>query len=230
MMIMHNCDVRENRGVLNMWKNLNVPWQEAFALAWESYKKKTTPIGAVIVDENQQIIARGRNRIYDLGSSSSLSGTDMAHAEMAAMIQLKAKEHPNIRSYTLYTTMEPCPMCMGAILMMHICKLEYAAKDSFAGAIALKNKIEYTKKKTLQIGRAAKHSWVFQIVLHTAFVCQMRGKTGGRLLDSWSVDCAKEVKLGEELYAEKYFEVSAKEDVDVSVVMILYVIDLEGNM
>lgn len=205
-------------GVLNMWEDLNVPWQEAFALAWESYKKKTIPIGAVIVDEQQNIIARGRNRIFDVESSNCLAGTDMAHAEMTALLQLKIKKHPNIRSYTLYTTMEPCPMCMGTIFMMHIGKLEYAAKDSFAGAIALKDKIEYTKKKALVIEQIEEHAENFQIALHTAFVCRMRGKIGGILLDSWRVDCVEGVKLGEELFIEQYFEEAAEKNVHVSVV------------
>ncbi|MBN4051162.1 MAG: hypothetical protein COA82_10930 [Alkaliphilus sp.] len=201
-----------------MWNDLNVPWQEAFALAWESYKKKTIPIGAVIVDENQKIIARGRNRIFDLESSNWLAGTNMAHAEMTAMVQLKEGEHPNIRDYTLYTTMEPCPMCVGTILMMHICKLEYAAKDGFAGAIALKDKLEYTKKKTLQIGRTAKHAEIFQIALITAFESQREPRKKELILDSWRVDCPEGVKLGEELFTEKYFEEAAEKNVDVSVV------------
>ena len=80
-----------------MWSDINGIWKEAFSLAWESFKKNTIPIGAVIVDSHDNIISRGRNRIFDEESENPLAGTYMAHAEMTAMITLKEKEHPDIK-------------------------------------------------------------------------------------------------------------------------------------
>ncbi|MBO8161965.1 MAG: nucleoside deaminase [Thermosipho sp. (in: Bacteria)] len=139
-----------------MWKDLNKYWQEAFKLAWESYKKDTIPIGAVIVDSKGNIISRGRNRIFDKSSSNPLAGTYMAHAEMTAMMQLKNDDHPNIKSYRLYTTMEPCPMCFGTMVMMGIRTLCYAARDGFAGAIEMNEKIDYIRKKEIKISKGDK--------------------------------------------------------------------------
>jgi len=81
-------------------------WQEAFSLAWESFKRNTIPIGAVIVNEEGNIISRGRNRIFDDSINNPLVGSNMAHAEMTAMINLKEKEHPDIKKYTLYTNIQ----------------------------------------------------------------------------------------------------------------------------
>ena len=85
-----------------MWSDLNDIWKESLSLAWESFNKNTIPIGAVIVDSEDRIVSRGRNRIYDVESKNPLAGTYMAHAEMTAMINLKEKEHPDIKKYTLY--------------------------------------------------------------------------------------------------------------------------------
>ena len=75
------------------------------------------------------------------------------HAEMTAMINLKAKEHPNVKLYTLYTTMEPCPMCFGTMVMMGIRNLRYAARDGFAGATELNDRETHIKGKSMFISR-----------------------------------------------------------------------------
>ena len=74
-----------------MWSDINYIWKEAFTMAWESFKRNTIPIGAVIINEQGNIISKGRNEIYDNSSSNPLAGSYMAHAEMTAMIDLKKK-------------------------------------------------------------------------------------------------------------------------------------------
>jgi tRNA(Arg) A34 adenosine deaminase TadA len=48
--------------------------------------------------------------------------------------------HPNIKKYTLYTTMEPCPMCFGIMAMMGIINMRYAVKDGFTRVTELNHK------------------------------------------------------------------------------------------
>ena len=103
-----------------MWRDLERPWQIAFEMAWDAYKNGSIPIGAVIVNAEGDIVSAGRNRRFDKDSSTPLVGTNMAHAEMDALFVLKEKEHPDIKSYILYSTMEPCPMCFGTAVMMNI--------------------------------------------------------------------------------------------------------------
>lgn len=188
-----------------MWHHLSKPWQRAFELAWESYKNNTIPIGAVITNSNGEIISEGRNRIFDKKSKNALAGTDMAHAEMTAMMQLKADEHPDIRSYVLYTTMEPCPMCFGTMLMIHICDLRYGARDGFAGATNLKDKIEYMKKKKMNIVGDYGELESFQIILQTSFECIRKHPRLEELLDAWREINKYAVEFGKLLYENNYF-------------------------
>jgi tRNA(adenine34) deaminase len=193
-----------------MWKDLNYAWQEAFFLAWESFKKNTIPIGAVIVDENEKIISRGRNRIFDTKSSNPLAGTGMAHAETTAMLTLKQGEHINIKRYTLYTTMEPCPMCFGAMLMVGIRNIKYAARDGYAGATELNDKMSYINSKNMKFVRANEELEAFQICLQSVYEYKRQNSILNAVLDSWSKYCSDGVLLAKELYEENYFQNALK--------------------
>lgn len=188
-----------------MWNDINYIWKEAFTMAWESFKRNTIPIGAVIINEEGNIISKGRNEIYDNGSSNPLAGSYMAHAEMTAMINLKEKEHPNIRKYTLYTTMEPCPMCFGTMVMMGIRNLKYAARDGFAGATELNHKMDYINSKGIHISRDKSELEVFQICLQSAYEYSRKHNRIEEILGSWKAYCSEGVNLSKNLYDEGYF-------------------------
>lgn len=200
-----------------MWTSLDLQWQEAFSLAWESFTKSTIPIGCVIVDDHARIVARGRNAIFDTSSSHPLAGTVMAHAEMTALSQLKEKEHPNIRAYTLYTTLEPCPMCFGAMVMMHIRNIKYAGRDGVAGAIALKSATPYLRSKPLVTELGPEVLETFQIVLITAFELITRDHPRrAELLQMWAKDCPVGVNIGRKLTQEGYFALAIREGYGVN--------------
>jgi len=86
------------------------------------------PIGAVIVRDNQ-IIATGHNRRI-------IDSDPTAHAEIIA-IRSAARVVGDWRlsGCTLYVTLEPCPMCAGAIVLARIDRLVYGASDPKAGAV-----------------------------------------------------------------------------------------------
>ena len=192
--------------VMSMWCDLSDIWKESFTLAWESFNKNTIPIGAVIVDSQDNIIAWGRNRIYDESSKNPLSGTYMAHAEMTAMITLKEKEHPDIKKYTLYTTMEPCPMCFGTMVMMGIRNLRYAARDGFAGATELNSKMDYISNKGININMEGTELEVFQICLQASYEYIRKHSRIEEILDSWRSYCNDGVDLAKRLYENGYFK------------------------
>ncbi|MGE5443013.1 MAG: tRNA adenosine(34) deaminase TadA [Ignavibacteriales bacterium] len=87
------------------------------------------PIGAVIVRENGEIISRAHNL-----RETSLDPT--AHAEIIA-IREAAKKLGNWRlaNVALYVTLEPCAMCVGAIILSRIKRVIFGARDPKAGAI-----------------------------------------------------------------------------------------------
>ena len=102
--------------------------QEAIAEAQQARAKGEVPIGAVIVHEGQ-VIGRGHNL-------RETSNDPTSHAEMVAIRQAAAAiGHWRLLETTLYVTLEPCVMCMGAIILARIPRLVYASRDPRAGAV-----------------------------------------------------------------------------------------------
>jgi tRNA(adenine34) deaminase len=103
-------------------------WMEqAFREAEIAYEKGEVPIGAVIVHQNK-IIGKGHNLTETLQDPT-------AHAEMIAITAAaEYLESRRLLDSTLYVTIEPCPMCAGAIVLGRIPILVYGASDPKAGA------------------------------------------------------------------------------------------------
>jgi len=100
---------------------------EALAAAGEAASKGEVPVGCVIVEEGE-IIARG----YNLRETT---GDPTAHAEIVALREAAAKKGRwYLDRCTLYVTLEPCPMCAGALVNARIRRLVYGAADPKAGA------------------------------------------------------------------------------------------------
>lgn len=102
--------------------------REALAEAKKAYALGEVPIGAVVVIGGQ-IIGRGHNLREKLNDST-------AHAEILAMRE--AARHINdwrLSEATLYSTIEPCAMCAGALVQFRVKLLVYGADDVKAGAV-----------------------------------------------------------------------------------------------
>lgn len=101
--------------------------QFAFKEAEKAYEKKEIPIGAVVVFESR-IIGKGHNQVETLRDPT-------AHAEMIALTS--AAEYLSSKvllGCTLYVTLEPCPMCAGAIVLSKLEALYFGAYDNKSGA------------------------------------------------------------------------------------------------
>ena len=101
--------------------------RRALDLAREAGRAEEVPVGAVLVSEGEEGGA---------GSNAPISTCDpSAHAEILAL-RAAAERRGNYRlpGCTLYATMEPCPMCAGAIVHARIARLVYAARDPRWGA------------------------------------------------------------------------------------------------
>ena len=100
----------------------------ALAEAARAEKEGEVPVGAVIVHE-EQIVASAHNQREQLRDPT-------AHAEMIAITQAaEALGSWRLTNCTLYVTLEPCPMCAGAILQARIPRVVYGAADPKAGAV-----------------------------------------------------------------------------------------------
>ena len=101
--------------------------KQALALARESAREGEVPVGCVIV-RGDEIVGRGRNR-------RETDKSALAHAELEAIAQAnKALGGWRLWECTLYVTLEPCPMCAGAIINARIPRVVYAAGDEKFGA------------------------------------------------------------------------------------------------
>ena len=101
--------------------------EEALALAREAAAAGEVPVGCVIVCDGR-IVGRGRNR-RETGRSA------LAHAEIEAIGQAcRTLGGWRLWQCTLYVTLEPCPMCAGAIVNARIPRVVYGAADSKCGA------------------------------------------------------------------------------------------------
>ena len=107
--------------------------REALKQAQIALEKGEVPVGAVAVFKNQ-IIARAYNQMEMLRDPT-------AHAEMIAITQAsetlsqgKQNHRGSLEDVSLYVTLEPCPMCAGALVLTKCKNLIYGARDSKAGA------------------------------------------------------------------------------------------------
>jgi len=117
-----------------IWPSLTRPWRACLEEAWAAYCAGSVPIGAAITDSAGRVVARGRNCMFEPSAEGyGLAGNRMAHAEMNALLALGGHEI-DPRPCALYTTMEPCPMCIGAARMYMVGQVCYAARDPVAGS------------------------------------------------------------------------------------------------
>ena len=104
--------------------------EKALSLARLAAERGEVPVGAVIVDKNGKIIAEAYNRREELRSPT-------AHAELLAIEQAAERlQSRRLSDCTLYVTLEPCPMCAGAIMNAQLKRLVYGAFDDKNGACA----------------------------------------------------------------------------------------------
>lgn len=122
--------------------------REALAEADQAEAHADVPIGCVIVGAGGQLIGRGHNR-------REVDQDPTAHAEVLALrAAARAHGHWRLEGATVYATLEPCPMCAGALVNARIARLVYAAPDPKAGAV----------DTLFEIGRDTRLNHRFEIV------------------------------------------------------------------
>ncbi|MBL4915955.1 nucleoside deaminase [Tabrizicola sp. DMG-N-6] len=104
--------------------------EAALAEARAAALRGEVPVGAVVVSPAGRIIARAGNRTRELSDPT-------AHAEMLAIrAACSALGTERLGGHDLYVTLEPCPMCAGAISAARIARLYYGAADPKSGGVA----------------------------------------------------------------------------------------------
>ena len=108
-------------------------WRGAMSAALDEARTALTtddvPVGAVILNEADEIIARGRNE-------REATGDPTAHAEVVALrAAARARGEWRLTGCTLVVTLEPCTMCAGAAVLARVDRIVFGAFDDKAGAV-----------------------------------------------------------------------------------------------
>ena len=102
--------------------------EKALELARKAAEHGEVPVGAIVVNGDGEIIGEGYNRREELQSPT-------AHAELIAIEQAAQRlGSRRLTGCTLYVTLEPCPMCAGAVMNALLGRLVYGAFDEKNGA------------------------------------------------------------------------------------------------
>ncbi len=103
--------------------------QVALAEADQAVSHGDVPVGCVIVGGDGKLLARAHNQ-------RELSNDPTAHAEILALRAATSRQrHWRLEGASVYVTLEPCPMCAGALVNARVARLVYAASDPKAGAV-----------------------------------------------------------------------------------------------
>lgn len=128
--------------------------EEALKLAKEAAKQGEVPVGAVVVKDGE-IISRGRNR-RELGKNA------LYHAEIEAIDKACLKIGSwRLWQCELYVTLEPCPMCSGAIINSRLRRVIYGASDPKSGcfgSVINFNNLSFNHKPEIKSGVLATES------------------------------------------------------------------------
>lgn len=136
--------------------------RRALELADHAGEHADVPVGAVIVSAGGEELGTGENR-------REVEQDPTAHAELVALrAAARATGHWRLESATLYVTLEPCPMCAGALVNARIARVVYGAPDPKAGAV----------DSLFTIGRDARLNHRFEVtsgVLQAECAARLRG-------------------------------------------------------
>jgi tRNA(adenine34) deaminase len=188
------------------WSELGKPWQTCLELAWEAYCDDCIPIGAVVTDAGGKILSTGRNRVYPRSKITGRTlGVELAHAEVEALHNL---DYAGLDPHTcvLYTTTEPCPMCVGTFYMSGLRKLNYAARDPYAGSTNLLGRTWYLERKPIKVAGPDK---LLEPLITALFVERALREHDGQLTmdELWkryAEGIPAGMELGRRLYEEQY--------------------------
>jgi tRNA(adenine34) deaminase len=188
-----------------MWDLLLHPWPLCLEQAWKAYCAGDPFVGAVVTDPAGEVVSHGGGHRLDNGCLSiatpgmdgvarPLAGHPLAHAELQALLSFDyAQIDP--RTCALYTTLEPCPLCAGALVMSNVRHLHYACRDPWAGSVGLLRSTPFIRMQGIQV--SGPHDGALQEVLTAVNVehC-LRGGRPRRHIDAWTAVSKRAVEAG----------------------------------
>lgn len=172
-----------------------------------AYQGGSVPVGALWVDAAGEIRVRGRNRIRESsGPSPFVTGTRVAHAEVNVLVQIPPEHYDAMAEGMLYTSLEPCPMCTGAIAMSGVRHVVFGARDREAGSTHLFAKSPYMARKHIQIQGPEPAVEAVSLTLMTSHLLRVNGRRTDEFLASFALDSPGAVALGRRWHDTGYLD------------------------
>ena len=189
------------------WKDISKQWQIVFEEAWEAFRQGSTPIGAALFDKNGNLILSDRNRSRETDTVNR----EISHAEANALRRLDTTRY-NSGEIVIYTSMEPCPMCMGTILMGHVKEIYYAAADSYCGMVHLTLTDSYYKGKNLKCVYESGEKEIFQLCIQSYYELRYLEKgASDKVIKRFAETSSIAVDTAKKLYEDKILDKMVKD-------------------
>jgi tRNA(adenine34) deaminase len=204
-----------------MWERLSDPWRACAILAWESYCAGSLPIGAVVTDADGNALSRGRNRIHERSAEGgALFGHKLAHAELNTLLELDYDRH-DPRTCVLWTTTEPCPLCVGALRMADLGEVRYASREPWAGSAAMFETVPYLKNgKVRVIGPEDRRLEAVLVALQVERFLHLQPKVLERFMQPYEAMMPKATFAGRRLHNSGILRTMSREQAPTSEVLV----------
>ena len=186
------------------WDEVPWIWKACFELAWDAHLAGSNPIGALVADAQGSVVATGKSAVRAESSGVQSAHCEIAHAEINALLALDNRIHDTAKAsaYTLFVTLEPCPLCFGALYMSDVEKLVFAAKDRYGGSTNLLGTTPYLSRKPVQVEGPVDHLEQVSVFLNVYSDLLRGGDVATVVHDEFAKDYPAVVQRARELAPE----------------------------
>ena len=193
-------------------------WIAAFKEAWHAYREDSVPVGAVFVAPSGDVVHRGRNQVYSARTPGSpLGHTRLAHAEMNVLAQAAPEER--LYEGILYTTLEPCAMCLGAAVVCGVRHIRYAADDGPTEAARLLASHPLLASKHVVLDGPESFLGHVSVVLMSDWILREASPTAERTLGGLSRAHPAAVALARSWHGSHHLQRMAQDGVEIAVLL-----------
>ncbi len=181
-----------------------------FAEAWSAFCEGNIPIGAALFDENDELVLKDHNR----ANLPETVNRRIAHAEANLLRRLDMSRF-DPKKLTLYTTMEPCAMCIGTASVSNIRHLRSAAHDPHCGMLHLIDTEPYYIDKALDYVLESGDLELVQLTVQSYYELRcIEFGSSSYMLDSFQRQCPEAAEISKKLYKNKLLDSFAKTGTD----------------